>query len=73
MVKSKRKKGENFITFLTNHNKRLLRSGLLREFRNRRYFKKKINPNLQKKKALFGRKISIRREYLKKIGKEIEK
>ncbi len=69
MVDSKRKKGESFESFLRKFNKRLLQSGKLYEVRQRQHVAPKINKNKQKLRALVGRKLHSKREYLKKIGK----
>lgn len=69
MVISKRKKGENFESFFRRHNKRVLRSGRSKEVRANQHLLPTVNKSLRKKMALFGRKLSKNREYLKKIGK----
>lgn len=69
MVEIKRKKGESFESFLRKFSKRLISSGKLREVRERQHVTPKINKNKQKLRALVGRKLHSKREYLKKIGK----
>ncbi len=69
MVDLKRKKGESFESFLRRFNRRLLTSGKLREVRQRQYVTPKITKRKQKQRALVGRQLHAKREYLKKIGK----
>lgn len=69
MVETKRKKGESFESFLRRFNKRLLSSRKLKEVRGRQHVQQKITKNKQKLRALVGRKLHSKREYLKKIGK----
>lgn len=69
MVESKRKKGENFESFLRRFNKRLIQSQTLKEARKRRVKQPNINKAKQKTRALVGKKLHSKREYLKKIGK----
>lgn len=69
MVETKIRKGERFESLLRRHNKRVLSSGFLQSFKDRRYAGEAINSNLQKKHALFGLGLKKNREYLQKIGK----
>mgnify|MGYP000333169183 CR=1 FL=1 len=69
MVEFKRKKGESFESFLRRFNKKLQQSGKLYEARQRQYITSKKSRNEQRKSALNLRKIRIKKEYLKKIGK----
>lgn len=69
MVEQKRKKGENFESFLRKFNKRMIQSGTLYEARSRKHFESKVTKIKQKKRALVGMKLHSKREYLKKIGK----
>ena len=69
MVETKRKKGESFESFLRRFNKRLLSSKKLREVRARQHVQQKTTKRKQKLRALVGKKLHAKREYLKKIGK----
>lgn len=69
MADFKRKKGESFESFLRRFSKRLQQSGKLYEARQRQYNKPEKSRNVKKKDALQLRKIRIKKEYLKKIGK----
>ena len=69
MVEFKRKKGESFESFLRRFNKSLLKSRKLNQVRQRKYLTSKKNKSQQKEKALVGRRIREKIEYLKKIGK----
>lgn len=69
MIEFKRKKGESFESFLRRFNKRLQQSGKLYLARKKKHVISKKSRNLQKKSALSLRKIRIKKEYLKKIGK----
>jgi ribosomal protein S21 len=69
MAEFKRKKGESFESFLRRFNKKLQQSGKLYEARQRQHTIEKKSRNEQKKSALTLRKIRIKKEYLKKIGK----
>ena len=69
MVELKRKKGESFESFVRRFSKRLQHSGKLMEARKRQHVIPKITKNKQKLRALVGKKIYAKREYLKKIGK----
>ncbi|MBU0636803.1 MAG: 30S ribosomal protein S21 [Patescibacteria group bacterium] len=69
MVEFKRKKGESFESFLRRFNKRLQQSGKLKQARSAQHVQPKINKAQTKKRALIGKKLGAKREYLKKIGK----
>ena len=69
MVELKRKKGENFETFLRRFNKSLIKSQKLNEARARIYLNPKRNKRKQKEYALTSKKLKEEKEYLKKIGK----
>lgn len=69
MVEFKRKKGENFETFLRRFNKYLISSKKLTEVRGRKYLTPKKNKAQQKEYALTSMKIRQKNEYLRKIGK----
>lgn len=69
MVDFKRKKGENFESFLRRFNKKLQQTGTLKLARKKRYLEQKDNKIKKKKRALTGQKIRNEKEYLKKIGK----
>jgi ribosomal protein S21 len=68
-VEAKRKRDESFESFLRRFNKRLLHSGNLFKAREIQHLTPKKNKNQQKKSALVGRKLRIKNEYLRKIGK----
>lgn len=69
MVEFRRKKGENFESFLRKFNKSLIKSRKLNEARSRKFKQSKLNKNKQKERALIGKKYREQREYLRKIGK----
>ncbi|MFH1745106.1 MAG: 30S ribosomal protein S21 [bacterium] len=69
MVEFKRKKGENFESFLRRFNKTLIKSRKLKEVRAKQHVVPKRNKNKQKERALTGLKLRAKREYLKKTGK----
>ncbi len=65
----KRKKNENFESFLRRFNRSLIRSQKLKEVRSRRYLQPKTNKNKQKERALSINEIREKNDYLRKIGK----
>jgi ribosomal protein S21 len=69
VVEFKRKKGENFESFLRRFNKSLLKSRKLNEVRGRRFLTPKKNNTKQKDYALMAKKMREEKEYLRKIGK----
>ena len=69
MSEFKRKKGESFESFLRRFNTALIRSQKLKIVRAKKYLSKKDNKSKQKKRAIVGKKIKEKNEYLKKIGK----
>ncbi len=69
MSEFKRKKNENFESFLRRFNTALIRSQKLKIARAKKYLNKKDNKSKQKKRAIVGKKIKEKNEYLKKIGK----
>ncbi|MEA3463820.1 MAG: hypothetical protein U9R14_01980 [Patescibacteria group bacterium] len=69
MVEAKRKKGENFESFLRSFNKRLQQSGKLYQARQAQYLQSKKSRGEQKKSALISKKFRANKEYLRKIGK----
>jgi len=72
MTETKRKKGETFESLLRRFNKRMLQSGKILQAKKVRFFEKEPNKNLAKKLALRRLKIKAKKEYLKKIGKDLE-
>ena len=72
MTELKRKKGETFESLLRRFNKRMLQSGKLLQAKKVRFLEKQPNKNLAKKLALRRLQIRAKKEYLKKIGKELE-
>jgi ribosomal protein S21 len=69
MVEFKRKKGENFESFLRRFNKTLIKSRKLKEVRARKFRSKKKNKHHQKEYALVSKKLREKKAYLIKIGK----
>ena len=69
MIDFKRKKGENFESFLRRFNKSLIKSRRLNEVRQRKFLQPKKNKNQQKESALISMKMRSQKEYLRKIGK----
>jgi len=69
MTEFKRKKGENFESFLRKFNKKLRSSKKLNEARDRKTLSPKSNKRKQKEYALTSMKLRKKNEYLKKIGK----
>jgi ribosomal protein S21 len=72
MTEAKRKKGETFESLLRRFNKRMLQSGKLLQAKKIRFLRKNSNKNLNKTLALRRLKIKSKKDYLKKIGKEVE-
>jgi len=72
MTELKRKKGETFESLLRRFNKRMLQSGKILQAKKIRFLVKEPNKNLAKKLALRRLKIKAKKEYLKKIGKDLE-
>ncbi|MCX6743149.1 MAG: 30S ribosomal protein S21 [Candidatus Parcubacteria bacterium] len=72
MTELKRKKGETFESLLRRFNKRMLQSGKILQAKKVRFLEKEPNKNLAKKLALRRLKIKAKKEYLKKIGKDLE-
>ena len=69
MVEFKRKKGENFESFLRRFNKTLIRSKKLQQVRKKQYLTPKKNKFKQKEYALVSRSLREKRDYLRKTGK----
>ncbi|MBU0619519.1 MAG: hypothetical protein V1768_02080 [Patescibacteria group bacterium] len=69
MTEFKRKKNENFETFLRRFNKKLIQSKKLNTIKERQYLIPKKNKSAQKQRALKGIKLNSKNTYLKKIGK----
>ncbi len=69
MGEFKRKKNENFESFLRRFNRSLIRSQKLKEVRSRRFMQLKPNKNKQKERALSINEIRNKNDYLRKIGK----
>ncbi len=69
VVEFKRKRGENFESFLRRFNKSLLKSRKLNEVRQRKYLTPKKNKSKQKEYALTSMKLREKKEYLRKTGK----
>ncbi|MBT4723164.1 30S ribosomal protein S21 [Candidatus Falkowbacteria bacterium] len=69
MLEAKRKKGESFESFLRRFNKRLIQSGVIFEFKSKRYHAKDESRNLQKTVAVARKKYKDKIQFLKKIGK----
>jgi ribosomal protein S21 len=69
VVDFKRKKGENFESFLRRFNRSLIRSQKLKEVRSRRYIESKPNKSKMKNRALSIKEMREKTDYLRKIGK----
>ena len=69
MVEFKRKKGENFESFLRRFNKTLIKSRKLNEVRKRKYLTPKKNKSQQKEYALVSQKLREKKDFLRKTGK----
>ncbi|MCX6740624.1 MAG: 30S ribosomal protein S21 [Candidatus Parcubacteria bacterium] len=72
MSEVKRKKGETFESLLRRFSKRMIQSGKILQAKKIRFIQKPENKNLNKKLALRRLKIKTKKDYLKKIGKEVE-
>ena len=72
MSEVKRKKGETFESLLRRFSKRMIQSGKILQAKKIRFIEKSTNKNLSKKLALRRLKIKSKKDYLRKIGKEIE-
>ena len=69
MLEAKRKKGESFESFLRRFNKRMLQSGVILEFKSKRFFEPFKSKGMTKKSALIRKKFREKMDYLRKIGK----
>jgi len=69
MQEVKRKKGETFESFVRRFNKRLMQSGVILEFKKKRYLEKSANKNLQRKNAILRKQYKEKMEFLRKSGK----
>lgn len=69
MVEFKRKKGENFESFLRRFNKSLIKSQKLNLARSKKFMNPKKNKAKKKQQALLTKKIQEKNDYLRKIGK----
>ena len=69
MVEFRRKKGENFESFLRRFNKTLIRSRKLQQVRSNQYLAPKKNKAKQKEYALVSKGLREKKEYLRKTGK----
>jgi ribosomal protein S21 len=69
VVDFKRKKGENFESFLRRFKRALIKSRKLNEVRQRKYVQPKKNKAKQKDYALNSMRLKQKKEYLRKIGK----
>lgn len=67
-VKVKKRKGENFNSLLYRFNRKIKRSGILREARKRLYFQKPDNKNKRKVSALYREEKNKEIEKLKRYG-----
>lgn len=67
-VKVKKRKGENFNSMLYRFNRKIKRSGILREVKSRMYYQKPLNKNQQKKSALYREKKKKEVEKARKYG-----
>jgi ribosomal protein S21 len=72
MSEVKRKKSETFESLLRRFNKRMIQSGKILQAKKIRFIKKDPNKNLSKRLALRRLKIKSQKDYLRKIGKEVE-
>lgn len=68
MVNVKRKKGETFESMFRRFNKHLIKSGLVLDFKQRRFRTKPMSRNSQREYKVEYLKRRDKREYLKKIG-----
>lgn len=69
MTEMKRKKGENFETFLRKFNKALKASKMLNVARDKKSMKPGKNKRKQKEYALTSLRMREKKNYLRKIGK----
>lgn len=69
MSEIKRKKNESFEGFMRRVKKRWQQSGKILQVKKIRFFDRKPNKTLRKKSALHRRTMSLKMEYLKRIGR----
>jgi ribosomal protein S21 len=67
-IKVKKRKGENFISLLYRFNRKIKRSGVLREAKKRMFYQKELSKNQQRKSALYRDKKRKEIEELTKYG-----
>jgi len=67
-VKVNKRKGENFNSLMYRFNRKIRRSGILREARSRTFYQKSLNKNQRRKEALYRRKKDREIEELKRYG-----
>lgn len=67
-VKVNKRKGENFNSLLYRFNRKIKRSGILREARKKLYFQKSPNKNQRRKSALYKENKNKEIEKLKRYG-----
>jgi hypothetical protein len=72
MLETKRKKGESFESMMRRHSRRILRSRLSQRVRAKQHVAPKKSKLIRKERALHGKKLREKKEYLKKIGKLVE-
>ena len=72
MAEVKRKKGESFEALVRRFSRKVQQSGRLLQSRKIRYHTKEKNKTSSRAAAARRSEITIKREYLKKIGKLIE-
>lgn len=69
MVDVRRKKGETFESLVRRFSKKIQQSGRLLQSRKVRYHNKDLNKTAQRQRAKRRQEITVKREYLKKVGK----
>ena len=72
MAEVKRKKGESFEALVRRFSKKVQQSGRILQAKKIRFHKPKKNKTAVRSAAARREEITVKREYLKKIGKLIE-
>lgn len=72
MAEVKRKKGETFEALVRRFSKKIQQSGRLIQSRKIRYYNPPKNKTAKRSAAARRQEITVKREYLKKIGKLVD-
>ena len=67
-IRVNKRKGENFSSLIFRFNRKIKRSGILREAKKKMYFRRPINKNQRRKSALYREEKKREIEKLRRYG-----